>query len=383
MFFSGLVASSASAQYFEARNFAMGGAGTASSRYLAAPLANPALLARFGESDDFGIRLPTVGVLAADEDELIDAIDDFQTELEQFQTALDAATVTPADRTALSNSLNNLSGRTMTANFGASFAIAIPNETVSMALFGNTYGDARVFTQIDPADVTAIQTATTSADVSNLGSEGRVIGTAISDVGLSFAKSFDLGGAELMLGVSPKAQRVDSFNYSVNINTFDEDNFDDSQFRDDDTKFNADAGAAVILADQVTIGLMVRNIVEEDYQTVLTNGQQFSFKVNTVATLGAAVELGSVTLTADVDVTETERFNLNDESRYVRGGIEIDVADWVQLRGGARLDTEDTTPDLITAGIGLSPFGTFRIDIAAAVGDDNTYGAVVQTSMTF
>ncbi|MGA1525987.1 MAG: conjugal transfer protein TraF, partial [Planctomycetota bacterium] len=46
------------AQYFEARNAAMGGVGVASSDYLAAGWANPALLTRRGESDDFGILLP-------------------------------------------------------------------------------------------------------------------------------------------------------------------------------------------------------------------------------------------------------------------------------------------------------------------------------------
>ncbi|MCA8941793.1 MAG: conjugal transfer protein TraF [Planctomycetes bacterium] len=380
---AGTVATTASAQYFEARNSAMGGTGTASSSYLAAPLANPALLARFGEDDGFGLRLPTIGASAADEDDLVDAISSFQDELETFQARLDAATVTPADRNALAASLQSLAGRTATANFGASFAIAIPNDTLSVALFGNTYGDARVFATIDPNDVTSIQTATVSTDVDNLQSEGRVIGAAVSDLGISIAKSFDLGAAKLLLGASPKAQRVDSFNYSLNIDTFDEGDFHDSQYRNDEVNFNADAGAAVIFGEGITVGVMARNLVSRDYQTVLTAGQQFSYEVKPVVTIGAAVELGALTLTADVDVTDTERFNLSDESRFVRGGLEVDLGDWVQLRRGAQLDTEDTTPDLFTAGLGISPFGVFRLDLAGMLGEDNTYGAVLQTSFTF
>ena len=60
-------AAQASAQnYFEARNSAMGGVGVASSKYKAAAFANPALLTRFGEDDDFGVLLPAVGAFAND-----------------------------------------------------------------------------------------------------------------------------------------------------------------------------------------------------------------------------------------------------------------------------------------------------------------------------
>ena len=51
-----LTSSSFAQGYFEARNSAMGGTGVASSRYKAAGFANPALLTRFGESDDFVSR---------------------------------------------------------------------------------------------------------------------------------------------------------------------------------------------------------------------------------------------------------------------------------------------------------------------------------------
>ena len=60
-------AAAAAPQYFEARNTAMGGTGVASSRYLSAGLANPALLTQFGEGDDFGLLLPAVGALGADD----------------------------------------------------------------------------------------------------------------------------------------------------------------------------------------------------------------------------------------------------------------------------------------------------------------------------
>jgi len=72
-----LLASAATAQYYEARNAGMGGVGTASSNYLAAGWANPALLTRSRESDDFGLILPTLGATAYDKDGLIDDINSF------------------------------------------------------------------------------------------------------------------------------------------------------------------------------------------------------------------------------------------------------------------------------------------------------------------
>ena len=58
LFLAALTATGAAhAQYFEARNSAMGGVGTASSNYLAAGWGNPALLTSCDESDDFGLIL--------------------------------------------------------------------------------------------------------------------------------------------------------------------------------------------------------------------------------------------------------------------------------------------------------------------------------------
>lgn len=377
------LATTASAQYLEARNTAMGGTGVASSHYYTAPLANPSLLTRTDEGDTFGLLVPSLGVVFADEDGLVDAIDNFQSTIDQLQQDLDNATATPQQVNAAVAELLALDGKTATGDAGANFVFALPLEDMAIGLMVRTYLDARVFPQIDAGDPARITGATTSADLDNLQSEGRIIGTAITEVGISFAKRIDLEAATLSIGITPKFQRVDTYNYSVNVNNFDEDDFDGSQFRNDDTGFNIDLGASVELPAGVSFGLMIRDVLEEEYDTVVTNGQMFQYHLGPVVTVGASYSNEVVTLSADIDVTELERFDLGDESRFVRVGVEFDALDWAQLRAGAQFDTEDTVTDLLTFGVGFSPFDTFHLDVAGVWGEDDTYGVVVQTALTF
>ena len=96
--------------YFEARNSAMGGAGVASSRYKAAGFANPALLTRFGESDDFGILLPTVGAFADDETGLADDLQDFTDEFDRIDALGISATQADLDSLAAALGQMNAAG---------------------------------------------------------------------------------------------------------------------------------------------------------------------------------------------------------------------------------------------------------------------------------
>ncbi|MBM3988718.1 MAG: conjugal transfer protein TraF, partial [Planctomycetes bacterium] len=109
-----LAGTSRAQSYFEARNSAMGGAGVASSRYKAAGFANPALLTRFGESDDFGILLPTVGAFADDETGLADDLQNFTDEFDRIDALVQNATVTPGDLDLLAAALGALDGRQLT-----------------------------------------------------------------------------------------------------------------------------------------------------------------------------------------------------------------------------------------------------------------------------
>lgn len=370
-----------SAQGFYARNDAMGGARVASAHYLVAGAANPALLTRHDDGQRFGLVIPNFGVVADDEDELIDAIDDFQAEVDRVQGLLDTASATPADLNLLAARLANLDGRTARLGLGGGLAFTKADRKLAFSIYINSEVDAFVTPNIVPGDITAIQTATVSADLDNLNSEGRIIGVGITDVGLALATSFDLPGMQIAVGVTPKFQRVDTYNYSININNFDDNDFDDSQYRNDDTGFNVDLGAAVMFDNGITVGLVGRNLAKEEYVTELVGATQFTIEIEPVYALGVAWDLGRFLVTADVDLTETERV-AGAEFREIRGGVEFD-AGIIALRGGIVHDTEDTRDDLYSAGIGLNIGGLWRLDLTGISNLDSSYGFSLQNSFTF
>ena len=249
-----------------------------------------------------------------------------------------------------------------------------------------------MFSNINAVDITNIQSG--SLPPTDLDSEARVVGVAITEIGVSLAKRFEFANFALSLGVTPKYQRVDTYNYAVNANNFDADNFDDDQFRDEDGGFNVDVGVAIEPGiPGLTVGLMTRNLKRQSFSTVGTAGAAFDYEITPQATLGVAWQLGSLTLAADVDALPLERFDNDDllaagqsfvdDVQLIRFGAEVDVLGWLQVRGGYEHDLEDTLNGAISAGLGISPFQSIRLDIAGTYVEGSSYGAVAQLSLTF
>ena len=376
-----VLVTSAKAQYFSGRNSAMGGTGVASSHYTAAGLANPALLTRYGENDSFGLILPTVGVLAVDEDELVDALDQFQADFNTLRANVVSMTATPAELTDLSNQLLAMDGKTAQLQIGGAFSFAVPS--LNLAIVANSYVDGSIFPLIDPNDIAQITGATMASDLDTLQSEMVGLGVAITEIGVAYAMELPLPGMDLSVGVTPKMQRVDTFNYSLSVQSFDSADIDDPQFRNSQTTFNIDFGAALDPLPGLTVGLMARNLVPNDTTTVVTGGRSFAYNIDPTLTVGAAWDSDWFTIAADVDVTEYERFKRGDGTQMLRAGAELNLFDWVQLRGGYQQDLQSTIEDVYTAGFGLSPFDVLHIDIAGMTDGDNAYGAVVQLAFTF
>jgi hypothetical protein len=100
-----------------------------------------------------------------------------------------------------------------------------------------------------------------------------------------------------------------------------------------------------------------------------------------------------LTLAADADLLTRERFEdttlsnstrgLVDDIQLLRVGAELDLASWVQLRGGYQFDLEDNLDGVLTAGIGLSPFDMVRLDLSAAYVDEESYGFSAQFGLQF
>lgn len=377
-----VLAGAANAQYYEARNAGMGGVGTASSNYLAAGWANPALLTRCRADDDFGLILPTIGTTAYDKDGLVDDIESFADEYDRLEAAGGGS---QADRDALADRLAALDNRQVTATLGLGAMFALPSQEFGFALHAKTYADLQSFVDVDPADVNALRNP---GQLPSLLSQARVVGVAVTEVGVSLATAFGEGAERIAVGITPKHQRVDSYNYAVIANSFDAGNFDDDQYTDDDSAFNVDVGVAWEPGAGFTLGVHGRNLVGQTYRTVDTLARSYVYDINPTAVVGAAWTTGALTLTGDFDVMPADRFQTSgglgdDDTRLVRLGGEFDVAGWLQLRAGYQTDLEDTLDDAVSLGLGLAPFGIVRLDLAGTYVDDNSFGAVAQLGLTF
>lgn len=383
-----LLATPSWAQSSGARDRAMGGTGVASSKPFTAPFVNPALLAHATDALDVGLVVPFVTLVGRDEDELIGAIEDFQDTLQQVQAFIDGNDPASADalRPTLANQLAGLDGRMLDFDADAGVSVVLPFDELRLGVSMRSYVDARGFPSIAANDITVINDPNSdSADLDNLQSEAVVIAAGVTEVGFTVAFDLLLLGLPLAVGVTPKFQSVETYNYARSVVDFDDedalDDFDDPGFRRSDENFNVDAGLALKLTNAVTAGLSVTNIVANSYDTVTTNGRMFTYEIEPKATAGVALQGAGFTLTGDLDLTTTTRFAAVTESQFARVGAEFDLAGWLQVRAGFAHDIEGEQADLFSAGLGISPFEVVRFDLVGLYGD-NAYGAGFQLSVT-
>lgn len=385
----------AQGQSLDARNLGMGGTGVASSDYTGAALANPALLTRFDEDDDLALTIPAFGLLVADNDDLLGAVDDFQTSFDSLQQKLANSTATPGDLLALSAQLVNLNGRAMSARTDIGFRLSHPSKGLAWAVFLSGNLDGFVVPNIDISDIARILTATNPGDLDGLLSQIAVVGASVTDLGVSFAHAFDLGGVSLGVGVSPKMQRIDTYNYSIQVQNFDLSDFRDARYRTEETAFNVDAGLSLTLGDSFTLGLVGKDLISRKVDTVVTAGNQFTYELNPRYAVGLSWEpIPILTLTGDLDLNAKERFvSRDDDVRFAAVGAEIDLWEWLMVRAGYRTDLEDVGADLYTLGVGIGLFDTVRFDVSGLFDpnkkttingqDYNIYGLAFQLTIKF
>ena len=374
------------AQQAGARNDAMGGTGVASSDYLNAAFVNPALVTRFSDldDDDWGLMLPTFGIFATDPDDVLDDLETLEDSFDAIEAAWAGGTApTQGQLDTLAANLNALSGSALQLQAFGGAVLAIPSEDLGMAIVIRGNIDAAGMMLVNPADVTDIEDALTGTTLPTLTSEAVMLAAGVSEVGLAIGTTFDIDGNSLAVGITPKMQRVEVYNYAISIeNAGDlEDDYDDDVYSNDDTALNFDIGAHMQFGENFSAGLAVRDLLEQDIITPSIGGRSYTYTLSPVATAGFAYQEGFLTLATDIDLTKRDGFSNTDGMQFVRLGAEAGWT-WGQLRAGYRTDLEDTVDDMFTAGIGLSPFGVFHLDLAGAMGADS-YGALLALSFTF
>ncbi len=377
----------AATSYFEARNDAMGGTGVASSHYGVAPLANPALLTKHNSNDDFSLLLPSVGAQVADPDDVSNKADDVKDDWDLFDSAVDNQHGVQQAAANLKHRLQEFRNINADAQVGVSAVAAMANDTLPFALMVKSYGTVSVNGKVNDADLDYLDKVATGTitDVDKNALTSRAFGRAavITDVGISFAKELETAGQKWSLGVTPKYQRVDLFNYNVTVRDYDKDDFDGDKYHNTKNGFNADIGAYTDLNDNWTVGLVAQNIIPRSIDTKVVNGFKETFKVRPQATAGVSWHNDLFTTALDVDLTPASGFTSDSKRQFASVGAEFNAWKWAQLRAGYRQNMASNSGSAFTAGVGISPFDVVHIDVSGLVGTDHDYGAMAQLQFTF
>ncbi|AUZ64444.1 conjugal transfer protein TraF [Citrobacter amalonaticus] len=407
----------------EARNDAMGGTGVASANYGSGVLINPALLAKAKPEDSVTVILPAVGAQITDKDNLQDEIDEISDKIDYYDEVVD--NLTPQEvllnprgvlnqfqgaARDLADELEYLKGKTARANAGAGLAVSIPNETLSLAFVAKGYAHGRVSSSIDQGDidylrriegsdtyalVEAGKAAIEGSDeiTKHLNSTASGRAAIVSDYGIAVARQFTFGDVPVSIGVTPKLQKTWLYNYTTSIYNYDSSDWNSSRYRNDDTGFNVDAGIAADFGEHWTVGISGQNLISRDLDTksiTITHGMtgetrnyKDTYQIRPLVTAGMAWQNELLTLSADGDLTETKGFKSEENSQYVGVGAEVRPLDWLAVRAGYRADVKDNDSNVFTGGVGFAPFNRVHLDLMGLYGEDETWGAGAQVSVTF
>ncbi|MBK0123571.1 conjugal transfer protein TraF [Pantoea sp. S61] len=388
LFATALSAAQAAGSWTEARNDAMGGTGVASSSYTAAALANPALMTRHDASDDLGIILPGIGAQVSDPDNLQDGLDRVKDNWKRLSDSAGSGN-SEAQSAALKKSLQDVSGDSGHASAGVSAVIAIPNDTLPFALVVKGWGQAKaraVVTEHDLKYLDAAQTgifSLTQDDLDQLTSRAEGVAALVSEYGLAMAHQFTLAGTPVSVGITPKFQRVDTWNYNVAINNYSISDFHSGEWKRSESGANMDIGLATQLTPEWTVGLTGQNLVSRNVSTREVNDLQDTFQIRPQATAGTSWSNGLITLSTDVDLTPASGFASDEKAQYAGVGAELNAWDWAKVRAGYRADMRSSDNNVFTAGIGIFPLNVVHLDLTGMAGTDRTYGAAAQLTFTF
>ncbi|MAL97757.1 MAG: hypothetical protein CL583_04815 [Alteromonadaceae bacterium] len=369
-----VAASGAGADLLDARQMGRGFTALNGS-YLDAG-SNPALTNRHDESDDFGVNL-NVGALVSDKHELIDSVDGVSEDLDELEEAIENDVATQADVDSIVGSLQDLDRKAMAAQIGLSLNLGIPNRHASATLVAGSHVRLGGSLFYDDRDATYLSDAVSTGNSELDGLESQVVvnAVAVTSVGVALGRTFDVPkvGA-VAFGATPKLQRIDLFDYAASAKNFEEDDIDADEFATDKTAFNLDLGAFKAFDNGFRAAAHIENLIPVSVDSARGD----AYEQRPVVVAGGGWANGWVAVDSSVDLTAREGFGVIGDTQYLRLGAELDAWRWAQLRVGFRHDVKGTDEDVITAGIGLSPFNVINLDIGAAYGSNDTYGAALQ-----
>lgn len=357
------------ADVYDARAMARGGTGMTMGEYNQA-LYNPAMINRFDDNDEFSFGL-NAGVIASDKDGFIESAEDAQDEIESLENN---GSATASD---VNDSLQELDGKLVQIDAGGALMVAIPNNALPMAFVGKgkaSVGTSFSYESSDFAVLQAIENDLASGDDLNSTVDASLLW--IADYGLMLGKGFALAGLQIDGGATLKIQTIELIAYSANVANFDADDITDSDNLESHSGVNIDLGLSTHLgeAGRVIVAGTIENLIPQSY----SGPNNTEYDMAPVLTAAAGYNGNLFKLEANLDLTQRNGYDLLLDTQFARVGVELSAGRHFHLRAGYRTDIKSNVSDLLTAGIGITPWDRFNIDLSGGVGEGDTYAAALQ-----
>ena len=417
------------------RSMAMGGTGVAVANPATAAFFNPAVLS-IEERRRFSLEFPIIGVRFSDPDDLFGQLDAYQDQglAHALQKSIGDVNAIPSETNIsividdlgnLNAALADLGGRAIGAELLAGGSTGYSGQDSADQFRWQVYvldgarlggriayrdgdylsGFLAAVEQVDfdnPANNTQEQLDLLSnyvdytpdgvggvAEVELLVPETQSSLDHITAIRKEIGVAISTRIGDLAVGVTPKFTRLELFDYSVSNETASESGFNSDDYISNYEDFNLDVGIAQQLDNGWTVGLAARNLIAHEYaghrldpmSGVMTPTGN-SLDLTPTVHLGAGRQEEWWTVAVDLDLIAQEGLLPQlPRDQFLSAGVEVDLAGWGQLRGGYRLNLDDSGRNVASAGIGVSPFG-LHVDIALA-GNQNEFGGAVQLGFRF
>jgi hypothetical protein len=200
------------------------------------------------------------------------------------------------------------------------------------------------------------------------------IGVVLTEAGVAMSRQLELFGQPIAAGLSFKVQRADAFE---DVERVVDDRVSTRRNNEYHANVNFDVGLVREFGERWRVGLAVKDIIPQDYDTALGT----TIRMRPRARIGAAYQVGRFQVAADVDLNQNEPLGSEQATQEVAVGAEWAFGAPVKIRGGYRHDLEGRRDDILSFGVG-TVWKRLALDLAYA-GSDDTRAAALQFGIVF
>ncbi|WP_347332122.1 conjugal transfer protein TraF [Marinimicrobium locisalis] len=204
-------------------------------------------------------------------------------------------------------------------------------------------------------------------------------GADVAEEAISVARSFGVAEDDrIHVGLSFKEVTFTTIHFEQRVDEFDFSAYNQELYQVRSTRFNMDLGMVHDLSGRWQWGVVVRNLLDQNYDTV--RGDRI--KQRPIARIGLGYRTEPLRISIDMDLTRNEPLGFDPDKQFVAVGAEWFLWRNTALRAGLRHNLIDATT-LPSIGLG---FGgrTAHLDIGVArsAGEDE-WGVALQAGLAF